>query len=166
VTYWRKDEILMNTAKEFETLRAIVRPWLGEVRTLNLPANSADITAWIKDIVGHGFRSLELVKNNTAPDWIRPEWRTFSGVQCPRCQTEIHALLKSHRQPGSITKAPYVFCRCIRLNPSRLPSLEFFISHWNTVLEVLAFFERVAGELQQERELERKQLAETYESGS
>jgi hypothetical protein len=152
----------MITTKPFSTsieyfaqLRAIWRPWLGEVEPRNLPANPEDITAFVSGISGYGFTSFLLLTRHTEPDWINPRWRTSTGITCPRCGAEIHALLKSHRiGPRTITGAPHVFCRCVRLKPSRLPSLEFFISHWETVLEALTFYERVAGELQRERELQ------------
>jgi hypothetical protein len=145
----------MNSQKEFDDLRSILRPWLGEVEPRTLPGNLKDITAFISGISGCSFTGLMLLTRPADPDWILPRWRTYSGIICPRCQTEIQALLKSHRiGPRTITGAPHVFCRCVRLKPSRLPSLEFFTSHWGTVLEAVAFYERVAGELQRERKLQ------------
>ena len=49
--------------------------------------------------------------------------------------------------PGKVTGAPFVFCRCVRLNPSRMPSLEFFTQNCWTVLEVIGILEQVALEL-------------------
>jgi hypothetical protein len=140
----------------FDELRAILRPWLGEVRNLNLPSNPSDICVFMNDIVGRGFRALVWEKNDADPDWIRPHWRRASGVTCPRCRTEIQAFLKSHRVDHSTrADAPQIFCKCIRLKPSRLPSLEFFTNNWATVLEAVSFFERVATELHAQNQLER-----------
>jgi hypothetical protein len=145
---------------DFDVIRNILRPWLGEVRPFNLPSNPGDIVVWIDDIAGQGFRSLEWQKNNAYPDWAKPGWLTPSGVTCPRCQTEIQALLKSHktrRVSGTqlVSGAPYVFCRCIRLHPSRLPRLEFFTTNWGVVLEALSFFEQFAAEAEAKRQRER-----------
>ena len=136
---------------DFDDLENILRPWLGEVRGFNLPSNPDDIYVFIRGISGHGFRRLEWQKNNADPDWIQPRWRTQSRVSCPRCQTEIQAMLKSHQK----VLAPYVFCKCIRLRPSRLPALEFFTANWGIVLEAVSFFERVAAESETERQRER-----------
>jgi hypothetical protein len=143
----------------FDDLRTILRPWLGEVRNLNLPSNPADICVFMNDISGHGFRTLVWQKNQADPDWIRPQWRIPSGVTCPRCQTEIQAFLKSH-QVDHYTKAdaPQVFCKCIRLKPSRLPSLEFFTGNWATVLEAVSLFEWVADELHAQQQQEKDAL--------
>src|SRR5207245_2084021 len=89
---------------DFDDFKNILRPWLGEVRTFSLPANSDDIYVFITAISGCGFRSLEWQKNDADQDWILPRWRTKSGVICPRCQTEIQAMLQSHRT-GVYTKA-------------------------------------------------------------
>jgi hypothetical protein len=134
----------------FDHLRSLLRPWLGEVRPFNLPSHPEDICVSIYDIKGHGFSSLCWRNNPTDPDWIAPKWRTNSGVICPRCQTEIQALLKSHKSGyRTVTGAPYVFCKCIRLNPSRLPSLKFFTANWSIVLETASFLEQVALKLEQ-----------------
>jgi hypothetical protein len=143
---------------ELDEIRNILRPWLGEVNfNLGPPNNPHDIYVCISGISGCGFRSLAWQKNNADPDWLRPKWRTKSGVICPRCQTEIQAMLKSHRIDAYIhARAPYVFCKCIRLQPSRLPSLAFFTENWGIVLEALEFFERVAAAAEAERERERR----------
>ncbi len=130
---------------DFDLLRTIVRPWLGEVRPFNLPSHPEDIYVSIHDIKGHGFRTLVWRNNPADPDWIEQKWQTHSGVICQNCQTEIQALLKSHKLSyNTVTGAPYVFCKCIRLNPSRLPSLEFFSANWGIVLETATFLNQVA----------------------
>jgi hypothetical protein len=145
----------MNTQKEFDDLRAILHPWLGEVEPRTVPDNPEDITAFISGISGCGFTGLLLLTRPADPDWIRPHWRTPTYITCPQCGAEIQALLKSHRiDTRTITGAPHIFCRCVRLKPSKLPSLEFFTWHWGTVLEAVAFYERVAGKLRRERELQ------------
>jgi hypothetical protein len=138
----------------FDTLRSILRPWLGEVSNLNLPSHPEDIDVLMRVPPGHGFSLLRWQKNNAALRWINPRWLTPSGVTCSRCQAEIQALLKS-RGVGPQRVRPYVFCRCIRLKPSRLPSLEFFTANWEVVLEALSFFEKFAAESEAKRQHER-----------
>jgi len=138
---------------ESDDLANILRPWLGEVHASGLPSNPADICGFIRGISGHGFRRLEWQKNNADPDWLQPGWRTPSGVICPRCQTEIQAMLRSHRLDAyTHASAPYVSCKCIRLGPSRLPSLEFFTDNWSIVLEALNCFEQIADNSEAERQ--------------
>jgi len=105
----------------------------------------------LKVIFGENSSSGNTPSN---PPWILPEWRTSTGVICPRCQTEIQALLKSHRVGrNKRIGAPFIFCSCVRLEPSRFPSprfgtrTAFFTDHWSTVLEALEFFEHVSVQL-------------------
>jgi hypothetical protein len=66
-------------------------------------------------------------------------------------------MLRSHRIDAYIhARAPYVFCKCIRLGPSRLPSLEFFTANWGIVLDALSFFERAAAAAEAARQRERR----------
>ena len=90
------------------------------------------------------------------PDWIRPKWRTQSGVICPRCQTEIQALKGWHRiDARTFTGGPFVFCKCVRLGPSRLPSLPFFMENWPVVLDALNCLEQIAEQSESKRQQER-----------
>jgi hypothetical protein len=137
----------------FDDLRSILRPWLYEVVFWNLPSNPDDIIVCMQP-ANVGFRNLNWYTSHANPPWILPEWRTSTGVICPRCQTEIQALLKSHRVgQNERIGAPFIFCSCVRLEPSRFPSARFgtrtafFTDHWSTVLEALEFFEQVSVQL-------------------
>jgi hypothetical protein len=111
---------------DFDVILKILRPWLGDVQPFNLPVNPNDICVLV-EVSGCGFSQLVWQKNNANPAWIKPLWKTPSGVICPRCKSEIQALCRSHRiNTYTMTGAPFVFCRCVRLAPSRLPSLSFF----------------------------------------
>jgi len=49
-------------------------------------------------------------------------------------------LLKSHKISDLVyAAAPSIFCDCVRLEPSRLPSLSFFTDNWCVVLAALDF---------------------------
>lgn len=129
----------------FQDWQEILQPWLGEFRAFNLPSNPADIIAIIDDIHGLGFRRLVWRNNPANPSWIQPRWRTRTGVICPECEAEIQALLKSHRTGAhTVTGGPFIFCNCLRLEPSRMPSLTFFTDHWSVILEAFSFLEELA----------------------
>jgi hypothetical protein len=119
----------------FDDWHVILQPWLGEVSPFNLPSNPDDIIIGVNGINGHGFSRLTFWTLNPNPDWILPRWRT----------TEIEALLKSHRTgPNAITGAPFIFCNCIRLEPSRLPSLSFFMKQQERRANAIAWlFDRI-----------------------
>jgi hypothetical protein len=137
-----------NTTEElFIRLEEILCPWLGPVYQW-MPSNPADLFVVTDKIRGCGFGRLAWQKNNSDPDWILAKWRTCSGVICPRCQTEIQALEHSRPRIGG----PFVFCQCIRLEPSRFPSLKFFTRNWRTVLEALNCFELIAAQSESERQ--------------
>lgn len=139
------NELNKTTREYFDAWRAILRPWLGEVRAFNLPSHPEDICAFVDGIAGLGFTRLVFRNNPANPTWILPRWRTPTGKLCPQCKSEIQALLKSHHcGPHTLTGAPFVFCNCVRIEPSRLPSLKFFTLHWDKVLEAINFLEATA----------------------
>lgn len=121
-----------------DELEAIVIPWLGE----------CDIFGWrlFHKIRGHGFTSVSLFTsaNETRPHWIEPRWREATTGQCPRCGGEIEMLLKSHRTgPANLTGKPFIFCRCVRLHPSRMPDPAFFTDNWGRVLKIVDLADRI-----------------------
>jgi hypothetical protein len=124
----------------FDELKRILRPWLGDVFCFNLPASSDDICCLISEIKGHGFTHLSFRNNPANPDWILEKWRTYTETECPRCNHRIMALLKSHRiSRHTRSGAPFIFCDCIRIEPSRLPSLSFFTDNWHVALAALDY---------------------------
>jgi hypothetical protein len=128
----------------FTQLEGILCPWLGPVCQWT-PSNPADLFTTTTEIRGRGFSRLTWQTKYGDPDWILPRWRTASGITCPRCRNEIQALKHWHRiDEKTFTDGPYVFCKCVRLQPSRLPSLEFFTENWTTVLEALTCLEQLA----------------------
>src|SRR5260221_911520 len=140
--------------KYFEAFETILNPWLGKVRLINLSNSPKDIVVWIR-VSGCGFRCLTLRNRHADPDWIRPEWKSPTGIICERCQSEIQTLLKNHRiDRDFFTGRPFIFCQCIRLGPSRLPLhlFGFFTNHWETALEALRFLEQIAIYLSQTNE--------------
>jgi hypothetical protein len=116
------------------------------VRVFNLPANSGDITTLVTGIKGHGFTSLQWHKEKiNPPAWLRPEWRGNNGVYCSRCSEQIGVLPRSYKTGGqTVTGAPYIFCACVRLRPSRLPDPAFFTDNWDRVLRVSDLLEACA----------------------
>jgi hypothetical protein len=124
----------------FLQLKRILHPWLGDVFCHGLGHYPDDIFCHLSEIKGCGFTHLTFQNRNANPGWILPKWRTYAGAECPRCQIRIMALLKSHRtNHRTITGAPFIFCDCIRLEPSRLPSIAFFTDNWQTALDALDF---------------------------
>src|SRR5262245_49882250 len=123
----------------YDELNRILRPWLGDTCCYGFSRNPDDIFCAIYNIKGHGFTRLSLRKPAN-PDWILEKWRTHTDAECPRCHHRIMALLKSHKiSDHTYAAAPSIFCDCIRLEPSRLPSVSFFTDNWQIALEALDF---------------------------
>jgi hypothetical protein len=134
--------------KYFDEWRAILRPWLGEVRPFNLPSDTEDMVVLVDGITGLGFTQLVFRNRYANPDWILPRWRQMTGMICPACKAEIAVLARSHRTgPQRVTGGPFVFCNCVRIEPSRLPSVDFFTLHWPRVLEAVSFLKATAREV-------------------
>jgi len=134
-----------------DELQRILRPWLGDVFCPSPPDCPDDFFCLIREIKGCGFTRLTLQNRYANPDWILPRWRTYAETECPRCHQKIAALLKSHKiGRHSFVPAPAIFCNCVRLEPSRLPSLSFFTDHWHIVLEALDFMVAYAKQRQDE----------------
>jgi hypothetical protein len=133
-------------------LKRILHPWLGDVFCYGLGHYPDDIFCALAEIKGHGFTRLTFQNKVANPDWILAKWRTYTEAECPRCHRKIIALVKSHRIGRmTVTGAPYVFCDCIRLNPSKLPSLSFFTDNWQTTLDALDFAVAYAEKCEAER---------------
>jgi hypothetical protein len=124
----------------FFQIKRILHPWIGDCLCHGLGSEPDDIFCYLSEIKGHGFTRLTFQNRCATPDWILDKWRTYTGTECPRCHRKIMALLKSHRSGrNTVTGAPYIFCDCIRLQPSKLPSLSFFTDNWHVVLQALDF---------------------------
>jgi len=128
------------TDNPYDELNKILRPWLGDTSCYGFGNDSADIFCGIHNIKGRGFTRLSLRNKPANPDWILEHWRTYTDTECPRCHHRIMALLKSHKISDLVyAAAPSIFCDCVRLEPSRLPSLSFFTDNWCVVLAALDF---------------------------
>jgi hypothetical protein len=114
-------------------------------------ANPQDIFVLVQGIKGLGFTALSFYNYPANPKWIKEQWRTKTGVVCQQCGGGIQALLKSHRTgKHTFTDRPFIFCNCVRLQPSSLPSLEFFTANWAVVIDLYNSFLAVAKERQAE----------------
>jgi hypothetical protein len=150
----------LNPRDPFAGLRRILEPWIGDGLYSGLGRQPPDdVVCYISEIKGHGFSYLSFGNRDVNPRWILDRWRTYTETDCPRCHHKIMALLKSHRTSHrTVTGGPYVFCDCIRLNPSRLPSVSFFTENWQIALDALDFAVAYASAHTADRETDSRDL--------
>jgi hypothetical protein len=121
-------------------LKHILYPWLGDVSCYGLGRHPNLVLCAITNIRGRGFTRLALRNKDANPDWILAKCRTYTDTDCPRCHHRIMAMLKPHKlNRYTYAAAPSIFCDCIRVQPSKLPSLSFFTGNWQIALEALDF---------------------------
>jgi hypothetical protein len=143
----------------FRPFHDVLRPWLGEVRVFSLPAHSSDIATMITGIKGCGFSWIQWRKGPIDSS----RWSYFkrrirgTGVHCSTCGEDIWILPKSH-----MTGGPYIYCICVRLNPSRLPDPSFFTGNWDTVLRVTDMLEAYACEAERTAKLKKGSPLATF----